>query len=45
MHLCVYGAFGAALLFRSALAAHDRRHEVAREDAVIGIVHVVLAML
>jgi hypothetical protein len=45
MHLCVYGAFGATLLYRSLLAMRDQRHDVAREDAVIGLVHILLAML
>jgi hypothetical protein len=45
LHNCVYGAFGATLLFRAFLAARDHRNEVAREDAVIGLVHVMLAML
>ena len=45
MHLCLYGAFGATLLHRSLLAARDHRYDVAREDAVIGLVHILLALL
>jgi hypothetical protein len=45
MHLCLYGAFGAILLLRSLLATRDHRYDVAREDAVIGLVHIMLAML
>jgi hypothetical protein len=45
MHFCVYGAFGAALLHRALLALRDGRHDVAREDAVIGLVHIALALL
>jgi hypothetical protein len=45
MHLCVYGAFGAALLVRAYLAARNNRNELAREDAVIGLVHLMLALV
>ena len=45
LHLCVYGAFGATLLVRAYLAARDSRNELAREDAVIGLVHIMLALL
>jgi hypothetical protein len=45
MHLCLYGAFGAALLHRSLLAIRDHQYDVAREDAVIGLVHILLATL
>ena len=45
MHMTVYGALGAILLLRSVLAANDRRYEAAVEDAVSGIVHVILASL
>ncbi|WP_428485436.1 hypothetical protein [Rhodopila sp.] len=45
LHLCLYGAFGATLLHRSLLAIRDHRYDVARKDAVIGLVHILLAML
>ena len=45
MHLCVYGAFGAILLCRSLLANRNHKQDVAREDMVIGLVHIILAML
>jgi hypothetical protein len=45
MHLCLYGAFGATLLHRALLALQDHRYDVAREDIVIGLVHILLAML
>ena len=44
MRACLYGAFGAILLLRSFFMARDHRFDVAREDAVIGFVHVMLAM-
>ncbi len=45
MHLSVYAAFGAILLVRAFLAARDRRYEAAREDTVIGLVHIMLSLL
>jgi hypothetical protein len=45
MHLCLYGAFGATLLHRSLLAIREHQYDVAREDAVIGLVHILLALL
>lgn len=45
LYLCLYGAFGAALLWRSLLAKRDNRHDVAHEDAVIGLFHVALALV
>ena len=44
MPLSVNGAFGAILLIRAFLAAQDHHHEAAREDAVIGLVHIMLSM-
>ena len=44
MHLALHGAYGAILFVRALLAARDHRHEAAREDAVIGLVHVLLSM-
>lgn len=44
MHACLYGALGAILLLRSFLMARDHQFDVAREDAVIGLVHIMLAI-
>ncbi len=44
LHGCLYEAFGAALLLRACLAARDNRNDVAREDAVIGLMHVLLGL-
>jgi len=44
MHLTLYSAFGAILLVRAYLAARNQKHEAAREDAVIGLVHILLSL-
>jgi hypothetical protein len=44
MHLSVYGAFGAILIVRAYSAVRDGRGQAAREDAVMGLVHIMLSM-
>lgn len=45
LHLCLYGAFGAHLLHRAAVALRERRYDAAREHGVYGLVHVLMGML
>jgi hypothetical protein len=45
LHFTLYSAFGAVLLVRAALALRVHRYEAAREDGVLGFIHIALAML
>lgn len=45
LHLCFYGALGAVLLLRAALALSDRKFEEAGEHGAHGIVYFFLGFL
>jgi hypothetical protein len=45
LHFCIYGAFGAVLVFRAALCGSEHYPGEARENFVHGIVYLALGLL